>query len=137
MTSRLPRMVDEERKADKPADDWPEARKMRWALLHDGTSPDDWQSSTGLYVAMKALRDAGYHVAKGKRDGRSVYRVTGLRPSSKPQRKAKPKPEPRIAPELGANVVVFVLIQQAGEVVVGFAERDGRQWFAILTEPPT
>jgi hypothetical protein len=142
---KLRKLVEEERTlVGPPPPDWPASRRMRHAMFNGGTTVDAW-AGTGLYVTIKGLRDLGFTVVK---DGRTYHASAARRgrpPKPKPERtprkqpllKRKVEPAPATPPPLGANVVVFALLAHEGDVVVGFAERDGRQWFAVLTEPPS
>lgn len=150
--SRLQRLVAEELGSAEPDPAWPKTRRMRWEMFHNGARMDQWPG-TGLFVAMKNLRELGFSTTKTKESGSTVYRAApgnGQRPAGRPTR-GRPsgskssitwgsaraiERKPPTVPELGANVVVCALVENAGQVVIGVRADDGRTWFAILTEPP-
>jgi len=145
-TRRLEALAREEQETDVAPDDWPKTRRMRHAMMHGGASVKDFPG-TGLFVAMHDLREIGWHTTKTRDNGSTVYmaapgngkkRPAGTRKRGRPRKAAQPQPElqPIAAPELGANLVVTALLAHDGDVVVGLLHRDGRRWFAVLTEPP-
>jgi len=119
-------------------DDWPKTRKARFEMLHGGAFVSMWPGTT-LSIVAKDLRDVGYHVTKSRENGTVIYRAAEKRPRGRPpgaRNKPEPKPEPLRPPELGTNLVVFALVEHEGEIAIGLAERDGRQWMATLAAEP-